>query len=311
MTHPRPGIRSGDIPPEHAVLLRRIHQLAADATHLRDTLPTIDAEATATTALFEQIAATDRQLSLAEIQARDRGVPADWIGVVRRFAETGRAWNDDHLLPAPRPAPGRRSTPRVADDMRQLTDMAALTVARDHLLGINTAEPEPDPAAAHQLRRNMEALWTRADRTATSIGLGARSRARAFDTVTRDLAQRVETYLRYNHDDLDTHWRSYTHTAIADGVRRSLKSLRRIDRDLTTVDPDAEQPPTPKTLIERARDALDTALEKQPEAGPQIDAAIDAAMPDAATATDSWASTTGIDAAATVVEAYPDAGPDP
>ncbi|WP_249645240.1 hypothetical protein [Nocardia sputi] len=176
--------------------------------------------------------------------------------------------------------------------MRQLTDMAAIAVARDHLLGITTAEAEPDPAAAHQLRRNMEALWTRADRTATSIGLGARSRARAFETATRDLAQRVEGYLHYNQDDLDTHWRSYTHTAIADGVRRSLKSLRRIDRDLTTVDPDAEQPPTPKALIEQARHALDAAI---PEA-----------------ATDSWDSAIGVDAGETAsVAAYPDAGPDP
>jgi hypothetical protein len=310
MTHPRPGTRSGDIPPDHATLLRRIHQLAADAIHLRGTLPAIGAEATATTAVFEEIAAIDRQRSLAEIQARDRGVPADWVGVVRRLAESGRAWNDDHLLPAPRPAPGRRNTPRVADDMRQLTDMAALTVARDHLLGITTAHAEPDPAAAQQLRRNMEALWTRADRTATSIGLGAKARARAFDTATRDLAQRVAAYLHYSHDDLDTHWRSYTSTAIADGVRRSLKSLRRIDRDITAVDPDAEQPPTPKALIERARYALNTALPRQSAAGARIAAAIDAAMPEAAT--DSWDSTTGVDAGeTTTVEAHPDAGPDP
>ncbi|MFF7941603.1 hypothetical protein ACFZC5_17970 [Nocardia gamkensis] len=309
MTRPRPGIRSGDIPPDHASLLRRIHQLAADATHLRDTLPAIGAEATATTAVFEQIAAIDRQRSLAEIQARDRGVPADWVGVVRRLAESGRAWNDDHLLPAPRPAPGRRNTPRVADDMRQLTDMAALTVARDHLLGITTAHAEPDPAAAQQLRRNMAALWTRADRTATSIGLGARSRARAFNTTT-DLAERVEGYLRYSREDLDTHWHSYTSTAIADGVRRSLKSLRRIDRDITTVDPDAKQPPTPKALIEQARHALDTALRGQSESGAQIDAAVDAAIPEAAT--DSWDSTTSVDAGETAaVAAYPDAGPDP
>ncbi|WP_043739056.1 hypothetical protein [Nocardia asiatica] len=309
MTHPQPGIRSGDIPPEHATLLRRIHQLAADANELRATLLTTDTEAAATTAVFEQIAAVDRQRSLAEIQARNRGVPADWIGVVRRLAESGRAWNDDHLLPAPRPAPGRRNTPRVADDMRQLTDMAALTVARDHLLGINTADAEPDPAAAQQLRRNMEALWTRADRTATSIGLGARSRARAFNTTT-DLAERVEGYLRYSREDLDTHWRSYTSTAIADGVRRSLKSLRRIDRDITTVDPDAEQPPTPKALIEQARHALDTAIRGQSEAGAQINAAVDAAIPEAAT--DSWDSTTGVDAGETAaVAAYPDTGPDP
>ncbi|UGT70831.1 hypothetical protein LTT66_12040 [Nocardia gipuzkoensis] len=309
MTHPQPGIRSGDIPPEHATLLRRIHQLAADANELRATLLTTDTEAAATTAVFEQIAAVDRQRSLAEIQARNRGVPADWIGVVRRLAESGRAWNDDHLLPAPRPAPGRRNTPRVADDMRQLTDMAALTVARDHLLGINTADAEPDPAAAQQLRRNMEALWTRADRTATSIGLGARSRARAFNTTT-DLAERVEGYLRYSREDLDIHWRSYTSTAIADGVRRSLKSLRRIDRDITTVDPDAEQPPTPKALIEQARHALDTAIRGQSEAGAQINAAVDAAIPEAAT--DSWDSTTGVDAGETAaVAAYPDTGPDP
>ncbi|MGY1898392.1 hypothetical protein [Nocardia gipuzkoensis] len=309
MTRPRSATRSGDIAPEHATLLRHIHQLAADATRLRDTLHTTDTEATATTAVFEQIAAIDRQRSLAEIQARDRGVPADWIGVVRRLAETGRAWSDDHLLPTPRPAPGRRNTPRVADDMRQLTDMAAITVAREHLLGTATADAEPDPAAAQQLRRNMEALWTRADRTATSIGLGAQARARAFDTTTSDLTRRVEGYLHYSPDDLDTHWRSYTSTAIADGVRRSLKSLRRTDRD-TTTDTDTERPPTPKALIQRARDAVDTAIGGQSEQGTQIDAAIACAMPEATT--DSWDSTTGVDAAETTsVEAYPTAGPDP
>ncbi|MGY1960876.1 hypothetical protein [Nocardia gipuzkoensis] len=311
MTRPRSGTRSGDIPPEHATLLRHIHQLAADATRLHDTLHTTDTEATAPTAVFEQIAAIDRQRSLVEIQARDRGVPADWIGVVRRLAETGRAWSDDHLLPT-RPAPGRRNAPRVAEDMRQLTDMAAITVAREHLLGTATADAEPDPAAAQQLRRNMEALWTRADRTATSIGLGAQARARAFDTTTSDLAQRVEGYLHYNPDDLDTHWRSYTSTVIADGVRRSLKSLRRTDRDITTpdTDTDTERPPTPKALIQRARDALDTAIWGQSEHGPQIDAAITGAMPEATT--DSWDSTTGADTAETTsVEAYPTAGPDP
>ncbi|WP_039804144.1 hypothetical protein [Nocardia araoensis] len=310
MTRPRTSTRSGDIPPDYADLLRRIHQLAADASRLRTTLHTADTEVTATTSVFEQMAAIDRQRALAEIQARDRGVPAEWVEVVRRLAESGRTWSDDHLLPTPRPAPRRRNTSRVAEDMRQLTDMAAITVARQHLLGIATADAEPDPAAAQQLRRNMEALWTHADRTATSIDLDAEARARAFDTATRDFAQRVEGYLHYSLDDLDTHWRSYTSPIIADGVRRSLKSLRRIDGDITTDAGDIERPPTPKDLIERARGALDTAIGGQRETGAGIDAAIVDAMPEAAT--DSWDSTTGVDAADTTgVQAYPTAGPDP
>ncbi|MGQ4618997.1 hypothetical protein [Nocardia sp. R7R-8] len=310
MTRPGSGTRSGDIPPDHAALLRHIYELAADATHLKNGIQPLGADATAANAGFEQIAAIDRQRALAEIQARDRGVPADWVGVVRRLAESGRAWSDDHLLPAPRPAPGRRNTPRVVDDMRQLTDMAAITVARGHLLRIATADAEPDPAAAQQLRRNMEALWTRADRTATSIGLGRKARARAFSTATKDLAQRVEAYLYSSHDDLDTRWRGYTSTAIADGVRRSLKSLRRTRCDITTDTADIERPPTPNDLIQRARDVLDTAIGRQPEAGAQIDTAIADAMPEAVT--DSWDNTTGVDTADTTgVQAYPTAGPDP
>ncbi|MER7450378.1 hypothetical protein ABTW96_08825 [Nocardia beijingensis] len=309
MTRPRTSTRSGDIPPDHAALLRRIHQLAADATHLRTTLHTADTEVTATTSVFEQINTIDRQRALAEIQARNRGMPADWVEVVRRLAESGRPWSDDHLLPTPRPAPRRRNTSRVAEDLHQLTDMAAITIARQHLLGIATADAEPDPAAAQQLRRNMEALWTRAERTATTIDLDAEACTRAFATATRDLAQRVEGYLHYSRDDLDTHWRSYTSPAIADRVRRSLKSLRRIDRDITTDAGDAERPPTPKVLIERARDALDTAIGRRP-AGSQIDTAIADAMPEAAT--DSWDSTTGVNAAETTgVQVYPTAGPDP
>ncbi|MGY5309147.1 hypothetical protein [Nocardia gipuzkoensis] len=313
MSGPQPGLRVRDIAPEHATLLRRVHQLAADATRLRQTNHTTDPNATPSTRVLDQIAAIDRDRDLTEIQARANGMPASWVDLARRLGHTGQAWTDDHLLPTPRPVAGRRNTQRVLDDTRQLADMAAITVVREHLLATSGIAGEPDLVAAQQLRRNMQALWTRATATATSIGMSRTDRAHAFAAATRDIDTNVERYRHYSLDDLDAQWRTYTTPAIADGVRRSLKSLRRTNRATNTTassDAESETPPTPSALLDHARHALDTASTDRSEAGAAIDAAVTAAMPDAAT----HRRDTGTDvhdSESTGVEAYPDAGPDP
>lgn len=241
-------------------------------------------------------------------------MPASWVDLARRLGHTGQVWTDDHLLPTPRPVAGRRNTQRVLDDTRHLADMAAITVVREHLLATGGIAGEPDPIAAQQLRRNMQALWTRATATATSIGMSRTDRADAFAAATRDVDTNVERYRHYSLDDLDAQWRTYTTPAIADGVRRSLKSLRRIDRATNTAtsssDAESETPPVPSVLLDYARHALDTASTDQSEAGAAIDAAVTDAMPD--TATHRWDTGTDVhDSESTGVAAYPDAGPDP
>ncbi|MGO4613019.1 hypothetical protein AB4305_03585 [Nocardia sp. 2YAB30] len=312
MTGPNSPQRIRDIPPEQAELLRQIHQLAALGTRLRQAMQATTPRSADSTRLLDQISEVDRDRDLTEIHARADGLPASWVDQARVAGQSGRAWTDQLLLPPPRPQAGRRNAKRVLDDTRQLADMAAITVAREHRLATDGVTAEPEPAAAGQLRRNMEAIWTRAAATATSIGMGRKQRARIFSTASGDVDRRVETYLHYRLDDLNAQWRSYTTPTIAASVRRSLGSLRRTDRsaDIATADSDAEQPPTPKALIKRARDVMDTAAANGSETGTGIDAAITAAIPDVtAHGWDTPADIHGGESAA--VEAYPDAGPDP
>ncbi|MFE9324154.1 hypothetical protein ACIHDR_11735 [Nocardia sp. NPDC052278] len=311
MTTPGSGTRSGDIPPEQAVLLARIHQLAAAASGLRHADHTADPVSTPSTPVLEQLAAIDRDRDLTEITARANGVPASWVDLARRLGHTGRAWSDDQLLPTPRPVAVRRSIQRVLDDTGQLAEMAAITVIREHLLTAAGLTAEPDPVAAQQLRRNMQALWTRATATATSIRMGRTERAHAFQAAIGAVDAHVERYRHYSLDELDAQWRTHTTTAIADGVRRSLKSLRRTDRTTTpSSDAEIEKPPTPNALLDHAHRSLGTTNTDHTQAGAEIDAAVTDAMPDAAT--HGWDTSTDVrDSAATAVHAHPEAGPDP
>ncbi|WP_433678318.1 hypothetical protein [Nocardia sp. CA-119907] len=314
MTTPGSGTRSGDIAPEQAALLARIHQLAANATRLRQTNHTTGPRTTPSTQLLERIAAIDRDRDLTEIAARAQGVPANWVDLARRLGHTGRAWSDDQLLPTPRSVTGRRSARRVLDDTRELAEMAAITVVREHLLSTAGITGEPDPVAAQQFRRNMQALWTRAAATATSIRMDRTERADAFEAATRDVDTHVERYRHLSLDDLDAQWRTYTTPTIADGVRRSLKSLRRTDRTATSSSRDAEieQPPTPDALLERARRTLDTTSTEHTRAGAEIDAAVTDAIP--GVPTHGWDTSTDVrdsEPASAQHQAHPEAGPDP
>lgn len=309
MTGPTSPLRIRDIPPEQAVLLRQIHRLAALGERLRQALPQTTPRSAEGSQLLDRIAEVDRDRDLTEIRARADGMPAGWVDQARAAGRSGRAWTDELLLPPTRSPTRRRNLQRVVQDTRQLADMAALTVARQHRLAINEGTTDPEPAAAEQLRRNMAALWTRAAATATSLGMDGTQRARVFNTASRYLDRRVQTYRRYSLDDLDAAWRTYTTPTIAATVRRSLKSLRRTDRGTHTPAAEAEQPPTPQALIDRARHSLDTAATTDSDTGTDIDSVITAAIPVTAYGSDACAELDSGDCAA--VDAYLDAGTDP
>ncbi|MFE9328217.1 hypothetical protein ACIHDR_43480 [Nocardia sp. NPDC052278] len=203
MTSPGPAPRVRDIAAEQARMLHRIHQLAAQAARLRHNTQSAAADTTTRIDILAQINALDRARDLTEIQARAHGLPRSWVDLARRIGQTDGTWTDEQLLPTPHPKPKRRSIVRVIADTTQLTDMAAITVAREHLLATNGVTGEPEPAAAQQVRRNMQALWTRAAATATSIGMGRTQRARTLHTAVGDLEHRLGHYLQYRLEDLD------------------------------------------------------------------------------------------------------------
>ncbi|WP_068056358.1 hypothetical protein [Nocardia xishanensis] len=314
MSGPNTDTRVGDLPREHAALLREIHQLAAESARLRHTMHTDRLSAADSTAVLDQLGHLDRERELTEIAARSQGIPPSWVDQARQAGQTGRAWTDEQLLGAPtRQQTGRRTVKRVIADTAQLVDMAAITAAREHLLTLHGITSEPEPAAAQQLRRNMDALWTRATRTAAAIGMSGRERARAFTITDEHVRQRTEHYLHYGLDELNAEWRNHASPAVAASVRRSLSSLRRDARTTTTPsNPDLDADlPKPAELRDRARAVLGEAVAADhAESGHATEAAIAAAMPDQlAHDLDTDASTDGGEA--TTTEAYRDAGPDP
>ncbi|WP_063043314.1 hypothetical protein [Nocardia pseudovaccinii] len=308
MTGPNSPLRVRDIAPEQAALLGQIHQLSALSARLHQAVSETTPGSVQVTQLFEHIIEVDRERELSEIHARAYGMPASWVDQARTVGRSGRPWTEELLLPPTLPRTRRRNTTRVVQDTRQLADMAAITVVRELRLAANGAA-EPEPAAAEQLRRNMAALWTRAAATATSIGMSRNVRGRVFNAAAGDVDQRVETYQHYSLDDLHDLWRTYTTPTIAANARRSLKSLRNADRDTDTAAANAVQPPTPRALIERARQSLNVAAINDSDTGPEIETAVTVAIPSTAHEWDASAELHGGDSIAT--DSYQDAGPDP
>ncbi|SUE28936.1 Uncharacterised protein [Nocardia farcinica] len=227
--------------------------------------------------VIDQLNDIDRERSLTEIQARHTGMPAEWIDHARSAGHARQPWAGDRLLP-PRGAPARRrSSQRVAADTRQLADMAAISVVREDRLAAIGVRTEPEPAAAMQLRRNMHALWTRARLTAEATAMNRSHRASVFGAAILEVDRRVADYRDHSLDDLNARWRSHAVPAVADGLRRSLKSLRGSTDTLTTSSGDLE-PPTPKALIERARHSL-LAIQTAPM-GSEIESAVSTALPE-------------------------------
>ncbi|MFF0528690.1 hypothetical protein ACFYT3_09885 [Nocardia amikacinitolerans] len=310
MSGPNTELRVRDLPPEHATLLREIHRFAAEGAGLRNTMHSAADSAT----VVDQLGQLDRQRELAEIAARSQAIPPGWVAQARQAGQTGRAWTGEQLLRNPtRQQTGRRTVKRVIADTAQLVDMAAITAAREHLLTLHGFTSEPEPAAAQQLRRNMDALWTRATHTAAAIGMSGRARARAFTITDERLQQRIERYLHDGFDEFNAEWRNRASPAVAASVRRSLSSLRRDARTARTPsgpELDADLP-KPAELTERARAVLGEAVAADHgESGTATEAAIAAAMPvHLASDLDIDASLDGGEASTT--EAYRDAGPDP
>ncbi|MEU2258119.1 hypothetical protein ABZ540_33655 [Nocardia xishanensis] len=315
MSGPNSGTRVGDLPHEHTALLREIHYLAAESARLRQTTDTASLSVTDHARALTQLERLDRERELTEIAARSQGIPPSWVAQARQAGRAGRAWTDEQRLrAAPRQQTGRRTVKRVVADARQLVDMAALTAAREHRLTAHGFTSEPEPAAAQQLRRNMEALWTRAVRTAAAIEMSGRERARAFTITDEQLQQRTEQYLHYGLDELNAEWRSHANPAVAASVRRSLSSLRRETRTIatpSTPELDADLP-KPAQLTDRARAALgETVAADHTDTGTATEAAIAAAMP-AQLAYDLDTNTSpDVGEQPTTTEAYRDAGPDP
>ncbi|MFI6041938.1 hypothetical protein ACIA8C_09905 [Nocardia sp. NPDC051321] len=293
MSEPQARLRVRDLPVEQAGMLDRIHALAARATELQEVARERAGDTTAVTAVLQQLRLTDRDRAMTEIRARATGMPDSWIDDVRRLGRTGQPFTGDLRLPPSGRAPGPRSSGRALDDMHLMTEMAAVLVTREHLLAIYAATAEPDPVAAEQFRRNMQALWTRASRTADAIAMSARVRARTFHVRDTILHEQVNEFWNYSPDELAVVWDRHAAPSVASSVRRSLGNLRRAHpgRDFSTANPDVDQPPKPALLIERAREAvhlvqvrhyMHTILSEQPDTGRVIDTAIaDATLADA------------------------------
>ncbi|MFC8529182.1 hypothetical protein [Nocardia sp. NPDC057227] len=274
MTEPT-SRRIKDLPPAQAIVLHRIHDLAARGTELRRARQNTAPGTPESAQLTDNIDTADRDRALTEIRARSTSVPVPWIDYARRTGQTGRPWDPDRLLPTPQPSDIRASPARVDSDMRRIADMAALTAAREHQLA-TAGTIEPEPAAAQQLRRNMAALHTRAIATADAHGLPDKLRRRIARTASAEAETRALLYRDYTPDDLDTEWRNHATIGIADNARQSIRSLRRTGRGVGVVPSAGADLTAPGALVEHARRALGTA-EAQPGEG--MDAAIAAALP--------------------------------
>ncbi|MFF3224099.1 hypothetical protein ACFYV7_15005 [Nocardia suismassiliense] len=276
--------RVGDLPAEHAGMLRRIHTLAQRGAQLHDAAHGGAGDTATATATLEQLRTVDRDREMTEIRARATGMPAGWIDHARRLGRTGQPFTDHLRLPPPARLPERPTASRVLADTRQMTEMAAVFVTREHLLTLGASAKDTDPVAAEQFRRNFDALWTRAVRTADATEISRRVRARTF-SVDADLRERVTELWHYSRADLDALFYHHATPSIASSVRRSLRSLHRANPDpnATSADSERAQPPEPAALIERAREALHVVaahhhmhniLSKEPDTGRVIDTAL-------------------------------------
>ncbi|MET7772072.1 hypothetical protein [Nocardia sp. NPDC005366] len=265
-------VRVRDIPVEHAEGLRRVHELAAEATRHRHLLDTAGLSIADRLERRQQIDRIDRERDLLEITLRGNGVPPVWVDVARRLGFSQQPWTSAQILPpvpsATRPRGGRH---RVASDTRLLADMAAVSVAREHLLAHHQISIDPNSMAEHQFRRNMHTVWQRAVVTATALGMSTTARERITATATVGFDERSRVYRDLSLDDLDTLWHAYTSAAFGDTARRRLtKTPARDTTDATF--------PAPTNWLERAR----TRLTGTPPADPAADiaAAVAAAVTD-------------------------------
>ncbi|WP_141810569.1 hypothetical protein [Nocardia bhagyanarayanae] len=169
-----------------------------------------------------------------------------------------------------------------------MIEMVALTVVREHRLAARGITTEPDPAAAEGLRRNLNALWSRAHISAAVQAMHAgRERPPPWRISDGTWRAAIEKYRDYNLQDLDALWRDYTTPRIADRVRNSMASLRRAAR-AAAVPPLGQDPSPANVLFGRARYIAYETLSSPTEDGIGTANAIHAAWlgPDTCTAWD-------------------------
>ncbi|MBF6176039.1 hypothetical protein [Nocardia blacklockiae] len=285
VTGPRPGVvRAGSIPAEQAAMLRGIQHLAVEGARLREQMHAHADNLQEMSRILHDANTIDRDRVLAEIAARTAGIPAVWVDHVRERGRMGQAWDDRQMLPTPPAGRRRRSERTIADDTGQLTDMAAVTVVRDHLMALDGVDKDPEPIRAQQFHRNMAALTSRMLLVARAIGMTSQERSALWDTPP-DWQHHIGHYLHhYRRDDVDTLWRRYANPDIAARARASQVGWRRTMRKHPPPPTPSNEvrPPPPNYLLRQARDALCTLTATPPAPGTDttISAAVDTLLPD-------------------------------
>lgn len=267
-----------DLPAPHAEALAQVHDLARRAGVVRRRQRHAP-----------ELVRLDHDRSIAEITAASRGVPAVWITQAREFGDANRAWRPTTVLrDPPKNNVARRGFGRVVADTNRLLDMATVSVVRHQHLQRAGIELEPEPAVAHQLRRNMDAIRTRIIHTAAAISMTPAQRARSAMVTDSRLGDRLAVHSQLAVDDLTALWRDLASPAVAASVRSSLASLRRTTTPPTGTEPGMVMPPLVQELITRAHLQLTdaTTADDPPTTGQRIENAIHLALPVTATEPD-------------------------
>lgn len=287
MTEPTHGASQArrEIAAEHLELMRQIQRLALRSGQLMQRMYESGGDAASATQAITQINTVDRERELTEIKARAAGVPAEWIDRVRTLGQRGFDWSADQPLPDPAPQGRRRTVQRVAGDIERLKDMAAVHIAYERSRPRGELATDVETVVAQQFRRNMDALWMRAGRTAQSIGMDPAERTALWSVTAAEWRRRVEHYMdRPDLGDVHTRWRRYGDISIAAEARKSLGNLRRAGQHGPDI-PLPEMPMTPARMLTEASAAIDTQSDPHSAGADPISAAVDAALPDGTAAT--------------------------
>lgn len=280
MTEPNPQPRGREIPADQIALLQRIQGLALHSGRLLQAMYEGGGDARTSMRAIAEINVLDRDRDLTEIKARAAGVPVEWIDRVRTLGQRGYPWREGQPLPDPAPRGWRRTIRRVADDVEQLKDMAAVHTAYLHTRPVGEPVSQMEQAATQQLHRNMAALWMRAGRTAESIGMSAGERAVLWKVAPEEWAQRVGHYLGGEDlGELHTRWRRYGDAAIATAARKSLRKLRRAGEHGPDI-PLPDMPMRPRQMLHEAHATVADLNSPGSAENTAITTAVEAALPE-------------------------------
>ncbi|MGW4370343.1 hypothetical protein ACWEKT_32330 [Nocardia takedensis] len=187
------------------------------------------------------------------LRASASGIPAAMISEAIDNGSQGRVWGESARNP-PTSRYGdsserTESIARLAEDVWTLEHMAVIEVEH-RARGLDN---DRDHAVHDQYRRNMEALWTRADRTAALVDPDS---AEARELFGRDVAgwRRLAaiTVTDYSDSVLEQLWRVHAWGGVESDVVRTLAYLP----DTGAVSQHA-RPATREVMLEHAGTALD------------------------------------------------------